>query len=142
MPLRCATMTRKDNTKYVFCSGSKDGKPAKKDKPKKKNKPVKINKRITLKEEEKEETKEETKGDRYDFRVEWKDPTGTKREKFFQAIKKKQGNRSSISYDEIYPLHKGILDVGTNVKQTPGKVKQYVDYPKRGFVQRNGVKKL
>ena len=29
MPLRCATMRRKDDTKYVFCTGKKGGKPAK-----------------------------------------------------------------------------------------------------------------
>ena len=107
-------MRRKDDTKYVFCTGSKDNK-TKKDEP---------------------------KGERYDFRSKWgNDPTGTKRYELYETVKKKQGSRSSISFDEIREIAKKIL---APYEQNNSKVRAYITDPKknRGFMERNGVRRV
>lgn len=135
MPLRCATMKRNDGTSYVFCSGKKDGKPAKKDssKPKKKDsKPEKLNKRMVL---------DDNKGERYDFRVKFNGITNTKRHKIFLTIQKKQGDRNSISMEEIVKVVRPLLLAN---EQSVAQVRSYITNKGRnqGFVQKYGVKKL
>lgn len=140
MPLRCAQMKRNDGTSYVFCSGKKDGKPAKKDgkpekkdKPKKKDsKPEKLNKRMVL---------DDNKGERYDFRVKFNGITNTKRHKIFLTIQKKQGDRNSISMEEIVKVVRPLLLAN---EQSVAQVRSYITNKGRnqGFVQKYGVKKL
>lgn len=155
---KCAMRRNKNGSVYKICYKSDTGNPPPKTKstPKKAEEKKPAPKKPTEKpkskpaepkkaEPKKAEPKTDTQGDKelYNFNVEWTERTGTKRYKFFEAIKNKQGNRSSISFSEIKKLAKNIL--GAN-EQTDNQIRSYIDNDRteggRGFIQRNKVKKV